>query len=191
VHQCTSSNQSFVGRPSCSTLPRKWARKDYGFSIGRLRNFRIVRAAVVNKDENINKQKLRELAMVANADPEQVEEVRGTITTYLNAVKANDIATLRGLFDGKANITHYHVKKDTVVINTLDEFMGVIQSLHAKFDNAEEFGEAMNVRLAKHLASVELDFCFVMGPNRLRSTDLFNVARQNGKWVIVHKSYWL
>jgi Putative lumazine-binding len=129
--------------------------------------------------------------MAASADPGHLEEVRGTITTYLRAVKANDTATLRSLFDVKANVAHYHVKKDTLVTNTLDEFIGVIQSLHAKFDNAEEIGEAMNVRLAKHLASVELDFCFVMGPNRLRGTDLFNLARQNGKWVIVHKSYWL
>ena len=116
--------------------------------------------------------------------------MRGTIATYLRAVKANDIATLRDLFDAKANVAHYHVKRDTVVTNTLDEFMGVIQSLHAKFDNTEEIGEAMNVRLAKHLASVELDFCFVMGANRLRGTDVFNLARQNGKWVIIHKSYW-
>ena len=129
--------------------------------------------------------------MAASADPGHLEEVRGTIATYVRAVKANDIATLRGLFDAKATVAHYHVKKDTVVTNTLDEFMGVIQSLHAKFDNAEEIGEAMNVRLAKHLASVELDFSFLMGPNRLRGTDLFNLARQNGKWVIVHKSYWL
>ena len=129
--------------------------------------------------------------MAASADPGHLEEVRGTITTYLRAVKANDTATLRSLFDVKANVAHYHAKKDTVVTNTLDEFMGVIQSLHAKFDNAEEIGEAMNVRLATHLASVELDFCFVMGPKRLHGTDLFNLARQNGKWVIVHKSYWL
>ena len=129
--------------------------------------------------------------MAASADPGHLEEVRGTIATYLRAVKANDIATLRSLFEAKANVAHYHVKKDTVVTNTLDEFMGVIQSLHAKFDNAEEIGEAMHVRLAKHLASVELDFCFVMGANRLRGTDLFNLARQNGKWVIIHKSYWL
>jgi Putative lumazine-binding len=129
--------------------------------------------------------------MAASADPGHLEEVRGTIASYLRAVKANDIARLRSLFEAKANIAHYHVKKDTVVTNTLDEFMGVIQSLHAKFDNAEEIGEAMNVRLAKHLASVALDFCFVMGANRLRGIDLFNLARQNGKWVIVHKSYWL
>jgi hypothetical protein len=120
--------------------------------------------------------------MAASEDPGHLEEeVRGTIITYLRAVKANDTATLRSLFDTKANVAHYHVKKDTVVTNTLDEFMGVIQSLHAKFDNAEEIGEAMNVRLVN----------FVMGPNRLRGTDLFNLARQNGKWVIVHKSYWL
>jgi hypothetical protein len=69
--------------------------------------------------------------------------------------------------------------------------MAVIRSLHEKFDNAEEIGEAMNLGLVKHLASVELDFCFVMGPNRLRGIDLFNLARQNGRWVITHKSYWL
>jgi hypothetical protein len=129
--------------------------------------------------------------MAASADPGHLEEVRGTIASYLSAVKANDIATLRDLFDAKANVAHYHVKKDTVVTSTLDEFMGVIQSLHAKFDNAEEIGEAMNVRLVRHLASVELDFWFAMGANRLRGTDVFNLARQNGKWVIIHKSYWL
>ena len=129
--------------------------------------------------------------MIASGDPEHLEEVRRAIATYLHAVKANDIATLRGPFDAKANVAHYHVKKDTVVANTLDEFMGAVQSLHAKFDNAEEIGEAMNVRLAKHLASVELDLRFVMGPNQLRGTDLFNLARQNGKWMIIHKSYWL
>jgi hypothetical protein len=105
------------------------------------------------KDECVNKQQPPELSMVASAEPEHVEEVRGTIATYLNAVKANDIATLRGLFDAKANVAHYHVKKDTIVTSTLDEFMGVIQSLHAKFDNAEEIGEAMKVRLVNHLAT--------------------------------------
>ena len=129
--------------------------------------------------------------MVASADPEHLEEVRGAIAVYLHAVKANDIATLRGLFVAKANVAHYHVKKDAVVTNTLDEFIWVIQSLHAKFDNAEEIGEAVNVRLVKHLASVELNFCLVMGPNQLGGTDLFNLARQNGRWVIIHKSYWL
>ena len=129
--------------------------------------------------------------MISSADPEHLETVRGTIATYLNAVKASDIATLRGLFDARANVAHHHVNENTEVTNTLDEFMGVIQSLHAKFDNAEEIGEAMSVRLVKHLASVELDFCFVMGLNPLRGTDLLNLARQNGRWVIIHKSYWL
>jgi len=47
----------------------------------------------------MNKQQQWELSMVASADPEHLEEVRGTIAAYLHAVKANDIATLRGLFD--------------------------------------------------------------------------------------------
>ena len=88
--------------------------------------------------KTMSKQQQWELSMVASADPEHLEEVRGAIAVYLHAVKANDIATLRGLFVAKANVAHYHVKKDAVVTNTLDEFMGVIQSLHAKFDNAEE-----------------------------------------------------
>ena len=54
--------------------------------------------------------------MVAGPDPEHLEEVRGTIATYLNAVKANDIATLRRLFDAKANVAHYRFKKDRWVI---------------------------------------------------------------------------
>jgi Putative lumazine-binding len=137
------------------------------------------------------RRRTQELSMVAIPDPGHLEEVQGTIAIYLNAVKANDIETLRGLFDAKANVAHYNVKKDEVITNTLDEFIDVIPSLHAKFDNAEEISEAITVRLAKYLASVELDFCFVMGPNRLRGIDLFNLARKNEKWVIVHKSYWL
>jgi hypothetical protein len=129
--------------------------------------------------------------MSPSQDPRHLEEVQATIGRYLRAVKDNDTATLRSLFDASANVAHYHVKKDVVVTNGLDQFMGVIQSLHAKFDNAEEIGEGMNVRLVGHLASVELDFRFVMGANELRGTDLFNLARQGGKWVIIHKSYWL
>ena len=67
----------------------------------------------------------------------------------------------------------------------------MIASLHEKFENAEEVGKAMNVRIVGNLASVELDFDFVMGPNRLSGTDLFNFPPQGGRWVIVHKSYWL
>jgi hypothetical protein len=129
--------------------------------------------------------------MTSSATAQYSEGVHATIASYLRAVKANDTETLRSLFDPKANIAHFHVKKDSVVTNTLGEFMDAIRSLHAKFDNAEEIGEAINVRIVGHLASVELDFCFVMGPSRLRGTDLFNLARQGGKWVIVHKSYWL
>ena len=129
--------------------------------------------------------------MAETGNQQHTQKIHETIASYLRAVKANDTASLRGLFDPNANIAHYHVKMDAVVTNTLDEFMGVIQSLHARFDNAEEVGEATNVRIVGHLASVELDFCFVMGPNRLRGTDLFNLAHQGGRWVIVHKSYWL
>jgi hypothetical protein len=57
------------------------------------------------------------------------------------------------------------------------------------FDNAEEMAENVNVRIVGHLASVELDFCLIMGPNKMRGTDLFNLAHRGGKWVIVHKSY--
>lgn len=129
--------------------------------------------------------------MTSSVTEQHSKEVHATIASYLRAVKANDIETLRGLFDPKANIAHFHVKKDSIVTNTLDQFLDVILSLHAKFDNAEEVGEAINVRIVGHLASVELDFCLVMGPNKLRGTDLFNLAHQGGNWVIIHKSYWL
>ena len=128
--------------------------------------------------------------MAANNE-QYVEEVQKTIDAYLRAVREKDITGLRSLFDGSANVAHYHFRKDTVVTNTLDEFMGVIESLHAKFDNAEEVAENVNVRIVGHLASVELDFCFIMGPNKMRGTDLFNLAHRGEKWVIVHKSYWL
>src|SRR6478672_3856246 len=68
VHQWVGPTRVWSGDPSCSLFPRKRARGGYGFSVGRLRNFRIVRAAVANKDENINKHQSREQPMVASAD---------------------------------------------------------------------------------------------------------------------------
>src|SRR3984893_17746311 len=124
-------------------------------AIGRLRNFRIVSRGS-RQYETRHEQTAIAGAANVTADPRHLEEVRATIAAYLRAVKANDTGTLRSIFDPKANVAHYHVKNDAVVTNTLDEFMGVIQSLHAKFDNAEEIGEAMNVRLVGHLQRVPI-----------------------------------
>jgi len=68
VHQWGWSNESFVRRPLMFDVSAQASKVGYGFSVGRLRNFRIVRAAVANKDENINKQQSGERAMVASAD---------------------------------------------------------------------------------------------------------------------------
>ena len=57
----------------------------------------------------MSNQQPPELSMVAGPDPEHLAEVQETIASYLTAVKANDIATLRRLFDAKANVAHYHV----------------------------------------------------------------------------------
>ena len=121
----------------------------------------------------------------------KIAQVQTAIDTYLKAVRDNDLLLLRSLFDPSANVAHYHVKKDAVVSNSLDAFIDVIKSLHTKFSNAEERAEGVHIRIVGHLASVELDFCFIMGDNQMRGTDLFNFAFQGGRWVIIHKSYWL
>ena len=75
-----------------------------------------------------------------------------------------------------ANISHYYVKGDTVRVNDVDGFINVIKSLHAKYDNAEEVANAIDVRLVGPLASVRVPFGFVMGPNTLEGEDIFNLA---------------
>jgi hypothetical protein len=117
--------------------------------------------------------------------------IHALLDRYLAAVRANDLETLRATFDPKANIAHYYVKGDAVRTISLDQFIETIASLHAKYDNAEEKGGEVDIRIMNHLASVRLPFAFVMGPNVLEGEDLFNLAFCKGEWKIIHKSYYL
>ena len=118
-------------------------------------------------------------------------EIKALIATYIDAVRKNDLETLRSTFDPKANIAHYYVKGDAVKTITVDEFMGTIRSLHEKFDNAEEKAYDVDIKMVGPLAAVRVPFGFVMGPKTLEGEDIFNVARVGGQWKIIHKSYWL
>ena len=72
--------------------------------------------------------------------------VRETIEKYLTAVKTWNEAAFRETFHPAANISHYYVKGDAIKTITLDEFVASIESLHRKFDNAEEVAEEIEVR---------------------------------------------
>lgn len=113
------------------------------------------------------------------------------VRKYLAAVKCCDLEALRSTFEPSANISHYYVKGDAVRVNDVDGFIKVIESLHAKYDNAEEIARATEVRLVGPLASVRVPFGFVMGPNTLEGEDIFNLAFCKGEWKIIHKSYYL
>ena len=119
------------------------------------------------------------------------EGVEALIRKYLAAVKSCDEAALRSTFEPSANISHYYVKGDAVRVSDVDGFVGIIRSLHDKYDNAEEIAEAINVRMVGPLASVRVAFAFVMGPNTLEGEDIFNLAFCKGEWKIIHKSYYL
>jgi hypothetical protein len=130
----------------------------------------------------------------ASAPEDRAADVRGVealIQKYLAAVKRCDLEALRSTFEPSANISHYYVKGDTVRVNNVDGFLNVIKSLHAKYDNAEEVANAIDVRLVGPLASVRVPFGFVMGPNTLEGEDIFNLAFCGGEWKIIHKSYYL
>ena len=119
------------------------------------------------------------------------KNVEALIRKYLAAVKSCDEATLRSTFEPSANVSHYYVKGNSVRVNDVDQFVGVIRSLHAKYDNAEEVARDIEVRLVGPLASVRVPFGFVMGPNTLEGEDIFNLALCKGEWKIIHKSYYL
>lgn len=116
---------------------------------------------------------------------------KALIKKYLAAVKRHDEDALRSTFVPSANISHYYLKGDSVKANDVDGFIGVIRSLHEKYDNAEEVATDIEVRLVGPLASVRVPFKFVMGPNTLEGQDIFNLAFCKGEWKIIHKSYYL
>jgi putative lumazine-binding protein len=117
--------------------------------------------------------------------------IRAVIDRYLAAVRTWDEAAFRETFHPGANIAHYYVKGDSIRTISLDEFVKTIGSLHAKFDNAEEKANDVEVRIVDRIASVRVSFGFVMGPNTLYGQDLFNLAFCKGEWRIVHKTYYL
>jgi hypothetical protein len=117
--------------------------------------------------------------------------IRAVIARYLEAVRTWDESAFRDTFHPAANISHYYVKGDAIKTITLDEFVASIASLHAKFDNAEEKAKKIDVTLVGPTASVRVAFGFVMGPRVMEGEDLFNLARCQGQWKIVHKTYYL
>lgn len=117
--------------------------------------------------------------------------VKALIRKYLVAVKNHDEDTLRSTFVPSANVSHYYVKGDSVKASDVDGFIGIIRSLHEKYDNAEEIATDIEVRLVGPLASVRVPFKFVMGPNTLEGQDIFNLAFCKREWKIIHKSYYL
>jgi hypothetical protein len=124
--------------------------------------------------------------------PEQMkDEVRGVINTYLDAVRTWNADLFRSTFHPQANIMHYYVKGDAMRVSTLEEFVSSIGSLHDKFDNAEEQALEIDVLLADHIATARVPFRFIMGDRSMEGQDLFNLAKIDGEWRIIHKSYYL
>ena len=124
--------------------------------------------------------------------PEQMQdEVRSVINTYLDAVRTWNADLFRSTFHPQANIMHYYVKGDAMRVSTLEEFVSSIGSLHDKFDNAEEQALEIDVLLADHIATARVPFRFIMGDRSMEGQDLFNLAKIDGEWRIIHKSYYL
>ena len=124
--------------------------------------------------------------------PEQMkDEVRGVINTYLDAVRTWNADLFRSTFHPQANIMHYYVKGDAMRVSTLEEFVSSIGSLHDKFDNAEEQALEIDVLLADHIATARVPFRFIMGDRSMEGQDLFNLAKIDGEWRIIHTSYYL
>ena len=124
--------------------------------------------------------------------PEQMkDEVRGVINTYLDAVRTWNADLFRSTFHPQAHIMHYYVKGDAMRVSTLEEFVSSIGSLHDKFDNAEEQALEIDVLLADHIATARVPFRFIMGDRSMEGQDLFNLAKIDGEWRIIHKSYYL
>ena len=119
------------------------------------------------------------------------DEVRGVINTYLDAVRTWNADLFRSTFHPQANIMHYYVKGDAMRVSTLEEFVSSIGSLHDKFDNAEEQALEIDVLLADHIATARVPFRFIMGDRSMEGQDLFNLAKIDGEWRIIHKSYYL
>jgi hypothetical protein len=120
---------------------------------------------------------------------DDVEAVRATITTYLDWVRTGDDELWPLAFHPLATIVNATRGDESVTIWPIEGFVRGVSELRARVGIVEETVREMHVDLARHVASVRLDYTLQLGEEKSGGTDFFGLARFGERWLITHKHY--
>ncbi len=123
------------------------------------------------------------------ADADRTSDLEATIDEYLDWVRTGDRESWKRAFHPDASVVKASRGDEGVAVWSIDEFVRRVESLRARVGTVEETALARHVGLARHVASVRLDFGLRLGEERFTGTDFFSLARFGDRWLITHKHY--
>jgi hypothetical protein len=126
---------------------------------------------------------------VAATTPNDEKLVLETISTYLQALHKNDKGLFLDAFAETANVSHCSIADEKMTVWSLPDFIDVVDGLHKSNGHVEEFHTDADVAVTGPVASVHVPFLLKLGSQEVTGTDVFALARADGKWKITSKLY--
>lgn len=126
---------------------------------------------------------------VAASTPSDEKLVLETISIYLQALYKNDKSLFMDAFAETANVSHCSIADEKMTVWSLPDFIDVVDGLHKANGTVEEFHSDPDVAVTGPVASVHVPFLLKLGSQEVKGTDVFALARADGKWKITSKLY--
>jgi hypothetical protein len=126
---------------------------------------------------------------IAATTPSDEKLVLDTISTYLQALYKNDKGLFMDAFAETANVSHCSIADEKMTVWSLPAFIDVVDGLHKANGHVEEFHTDPDVAITGPVASVHVPFLLKLGSQEVTGTDVFALARADGKWKITSKLY--
>ena len=117
------------------------------------------------------------------------QPVLRTISTYLEALQKNDRALFMDAFAKTANVTYCSIADEKATVWSLSDFIDVVVDLHNANGTVVELHTDPDVAVTGPVASVHVAFRLKLDAQVIAGTDVFALARTNGKWKITSKLY--
>lgn len=111
------------------------------------------------------------------------------IEVYLEAVRTPQSSLWRQAFHPQATVVNDSQGTHDLEVWPIDSFIERVERLRSRVGVVEETVRHLSVDLARHVASVRLDFTLRLGDEEYEGTDYFSLARAGRNWVITHKHY--
>jgi hypothetical protein len=117
------------------------------------------------------------------------QEIKAVVENYLKAIKTGDVNLFRRVFHPQALIVYPEDPRKPPNVSSLESFAkGAAQSISEQ-GKVEEIPRNLKIQNYRNIGAVRIDFDLTIGDSVYEGTDFFNLAKTEGKWVIMQKVY--